>query len=144
MSIVRKSAEIAAPAHKIVATMLDVENHSTWMTEINRIEVLEIDGEGRPLRTRVHVAAMGQVATYEVLYTHHSPLSFEYHLSQGDVMTANDFTFAAEPIGERSSRVTLSQELSVRWPLPGFIVDQLTLKGVKDMLRSLAAQVQEA
>jgi len=144
VTVVRKSEKIDAPADKIMKIMLDVTDHPTWMKEITQIEVLESDGAGRPLQTKVHVSAMGQAATYEVRYQYNSPRSFEYHLVAGDIMTSNDFIFEVEPVADAISQVSLAQELTVKWPLPGFIVDQLTLKGVKDMLKQLAAKANSA
>lgn len=140
MTKVQRSAAIAAPPDVLVEIMLNVGDHHTWQREVERIDILESDELGRPLLTKVSVSAMGQKASYTVKYTYTSPTSFGYHLVEGDVMTSNDFTFAAEPDGPGSSVVTVSQALSVSWPLPGFMVDQLTLKGVKDMLKALPAK----
>ncbi|WP_040883689.1 SRPBCC family protein [Janibacter sp. HTCC2649] len=144
MTTVQRTAEIAATPAALIDIMLNVADHHTWQREIERIDLLETDAGGRPALAKVHVSAMGQKASYTVRYAYTSPTSFEYHLVEGDLMTSSDFTFSADPVGVDSSRVTVSQALTVSWPLPGFMVDQLTLKGVKDMLKALAARAEAA
>ncbi len=140
VTVVKKTAEIPAAPEKIITIMLDVADHPTWQKEVQKIEVLEFDDQGRPLLTRVHVSAMGQVASYTMRYTYLDENRFESHLVEGDVMTRNDFTFAATAAEGGGSHVELSQEIDLRWPLPGFMIDQLAMKGVKDMLKALTAK----
>jgi ribosome-associated toxin RatA of RatAB toxin-antitoxin module len=146
MSQVTRTATIAATPEVIRTIMLDVENHPSWQKEVQKIEVLETDGSSRPVRTRVTISAMGQSADYELLYTYDEADNFEYHLTVGEMMTKNDFTFAvsqsdADPA---TSSVAVVQELDLKWPLPGFMIDQLTLKGVKDMLKALTEKAEQA
>lgn len=142
MAVVTKSEEVDATPEQIMQIMLDVTDHPTWQKEIDKIEILEADDQGRPLKTKVSISAMGQTATSVVDYRYSSPTSFEYHMPEpGDVMTQNDFTFSVEPADGGKALVHLSQVLAVKWPLPEFIVDQLTLKGVKDMFKNLAKKV---
>lgn len=141
MTVVHRATTIAAPPADVVQIMLDVKSHASWQKEVQGIDVLEADDQGRPLRTEVRVSAMGQTATYQVAYTHHGDASFEYHLVEGDVMTQNDFTFVATP-SEAGAKVEVSQEIDIKWPLPGFMKDQLALKGVKDMLKALTQRAE--
>jgi hypothetical protein len=143
VTVVERITHIAAPPADVLGIMLDVTEHPSWQKEVQSVEVLAADDRGRPLSTRVTVAAMGQTATYSVAYTYGGGDSFAYHLIEGAVMTKNDFTFRATADGD-GSRVEVSQEIDIKWPLPGFMKDQLALKGVKDMLKALTAKAEAA
>jgi len=142
MATVTHSVSISAPPEKILGILLDVERHPSWQKEVDEVEVLERDEQGRPKRTRTVVRAVGQAAAYVVEYDHSSATGFEYHLVQGDVMTANDFVFSVEPGDGGVSRATLSQAIDIKWPLPGFMIEKLTAKGVRDMLDSLKVKAE--
>ena len=144
MTVITKSVSVAAVPEKILGIMLDVTDHPTWQKEVDQVEIIERDAQGRPMRTRTDVSAMGQKASYTVLYAYPAPDRFEYHLVEGDVMTKNDFTCAIVLGEDGESLVTVSQDLAIKWPLPGFIIQQLTLKGVKDMLAALKAEAEKA
>lgn len=143
MSTVTRSVTISAAPEKITAILLDVEDHPNWLKEVETIEVLERTSDGLPLRTRIHVLAMGQRAGYTVEYTHHDAGRFEYHLVEGDVMKKFDFDVSVVPERDGASTVTVNQALDIKWPLPGFMIDQLALKGVKDMLTSLKTKAEQ-
>jgi hypothetical protein len=144
MSVITKSVSISASQEKVLGILLDVEGHPSWQKEVQKVEALERDEQGRPRLTRTYVSAMGQRATYTVSYTYPGEGQFEYHLVAGDVMTKNDFSCTVVSLDPGSSEVTVSQGIDISWPLPGFMIDQLALKGVKDMLKNLKAIAEQA
>jgi ribosome-associated toxin RatA of RatAB toxin-antitoxin module len=146
VAVVKKSAQIAAAPEKVLAIMLDVTEHPKWQKEVESIDILEADDQGRPLRTKVNISAMGQNASYSLQYQYPTGTSFAYQLAEGEettVTTLNNFTFAANPSADGTS-IDVTQEIDLKWPLPGFMIDQLALKGVKDMIKNLTAQAESA
>ncbi|SHN15903.1 SRPBCC family protein [Cryptosporangium aurantiacum] len=144
MSSVTRSVSIEASPEVILDLLLKVEDHPSWQKEVEKIEILQADPQGRPVRTRTYVSAMGQKATYVVGYNYPRDGQFEYHLVEGDVMTKNDFICTVTAATGAACQVTVTQDLDIKWPLPGFMIDQIALKGVKDMLKSLAARAEQA
>ncbi len=141
--MITKSISVAAAPEKVMCIMLDVTDYPTWQKEVNLVEIIERDAQDRPLQTRTHVSAMGLKTSYVVRYAYPAPDRFEYHLVQGDVMRKNDFTFAvvADTAGE--SQVTVTQDIATKLPLPGFMIQQGAVKGVKDMLAGLKAKAEK-
>ncbi|MCW2784714.1 MAG: cyclase [Marmoricola sp.] len=144
MAVVKKSAEIAAVPAKVLAIMLDVTEHPKWQKEVDSIDILEADAQGRPLKTKVNISAMGQNASYSLQYEYPTETSFASQLLDGadtTVTTLNNFTFAATATATGTT-IEVTQEIDLKWPLPGFMIDQLALKGVKDMIKNLTAQAE--
>ena len=142
MSPISKSIEISAPREKVLGVVLDVERYPDWQREVQKITVEQQDEQGRPLTTKVDVKAMGQSGYYRVRYEYPDADTVSYHLTEGDMMTKNDATFAVADKGRGVTQLTVGMDLALKWPLPAMMVNQLIIKGVKDMLKSVKKQAE--
>ncbi|MGD9797426.1 MAG: SRPBCC family protein [Acidimicrobiia bacterium] len=112
---------IAASPERVYEVALDLERYPEWADDIKEVEVLERDGQGRPLLVRFRAAAMGHSARYALRYDHEGgPGRMAWTLEQGDIVRVLDgeYLFEADPTGTAVT-YRLSIELSV--PLPGFV-----------------------
>jgi hypothetical protein len=144
MGVISKSAVVSAPSEKILGILLDVESHPSWQKEVQKVEVLESDDQGRPKQTRVSISAMGQNGSYSVRYDYPEPGKFEYRLVEGDMMTKNNASFTLVSCDGGNTEVFIAMDMNVKWALPEFMIDQLTLKGVKDMLKGLKSKAEQS
>ncbi|MCW2722949.1 SRPBCC family protein [Pseudonocardia sp.] len=142
MSAISKSISVNAPEDQILGIILNVEDYPSWQKEVQKVEVLEKDDQGRPKQATMHVSAMGQAGYYTVEYSYPDG-NVEYHLLDGDMMTKNDASFTLAGNGG-TTEVTVAMDLAIKWALPEFMVNQLILKGVKDMLKSIKTKAEQA
>jgi ribosome-associated toxin RatA of RatAB toxin-antitoxin module len=143
MGEITKSVTVAAPSDRILEILLAVEDHPSWQKEVSDVEVLERDERGRPAKTKVHISAMGQTGWYVVQYSYPDSNRFEYKLVDGDMMTKNDAAYEVKPREDGASEVEISMAMDLKWSLPQFMIDQVTLKGVKDMLKNLKGKAEQ-
>ncbi len=143
MTAVSKSLAVSAPAETILAIVLDVEAYPEWQKEVQKAVIEERDDQGRPARATMSVSAMGQEASYTVVYDYPNDKTVQYHLVEGDTMTKNDATFAVSDGQDGASELTVEMDLALTWNLPEFMITQVTLKGVKDMLRGIKKQAEQ-
>lgn len=144
MSSISKSIDVSAPADKILGIVLNVETYPDWQREVVKVEVLEKDDQGRPSKVTMHVKAMGKNGFYTVQYRYPSDSVAEYRLTEGDMMTKHDASFSVVDKGDGQSELTVAMDLALVWNLPETMINQLILKGVKDMLKGIKSQAEQA
>ena len=142
MAIVSATIAVDCTPDVVFAIMLDIADYPSWQGGVERIEISDTDAEGRPVRTRWHVRAMGQRATHSVQYEYPAEGCLEYHLLDSEVLTKYDFACRVVGAGA-GSEVTVSQELGVKWPMPQAILDKNAKKGVNKLLEKLKAKAEE-
>jgi hypothetical protein len=130
---VRGSTFIGATPDSVLAIRLDVSGHPGWQSEVDDVDILDVDVSGRPLRTKVWINTLGRLGNYTVAYDYPSPTEVRYHLVEGDMMSRHDARFR---VMRKSGETELSVELdhALKWPLPGMLVGVLARKGVGDTL----------
>jgi uncharacterized membrane protein len=112
---------IAAPADRVYAVALDLERYPEWADDIKEVEILERDGEGRPVLARFRAAAMGHSARYVLRYDHAgAPGRMAWTLEQGDIVRLLDGEYVFEA-GDDGTGVTYHLAIELSVPLPGFV-----------------------
>ena len=127
----------AAPEH-VYAVAGDIERYPEWAGDIKEVEVVDRDGEGRPLRVRFRAAAMGHSARYLLRYDHaDAPRRLSWVLEEGDIVRRLDgeYVFEAGPAGGTDVTYHLVVEMAV--PLPGFVKRRAETKIVRTALEDL-------
>lgn len=115
---------IAAPLERVVAIAEDVERYPEWARDVKSVEVLERDGEGRPLRVAFRAGAMGHSAHYVLRYSYDDdPARIAWVLESGDVVRRLDGEYVFEPVegDEGATAVTYHLVVELAVPLPGFV-----------------------
>ncbi|RZQ61020.1 SRPBCC family protein [Amycolatopsis suaedae] len=143
MGVVTGSIVVNARAATVLDILLNLEAYPTWQGGIDRIDVKEVDDQGRPTLTQWHVRAMGHRATHAVRYEYPEREAFEYHLVESEVLTKYDFSCAVTTNDDGTSEVTLSQELGIKWKMPERILDKHAKKGINSMLTALKEKVDQ-
>jgi ribosome-associated toxin RatA of RatAB toxin-antitoxin module len=128
---------IAAPAEAVYAVALDIERYPEWADDVKEAEVVERDGQGRPVLARFRAAAMGHSARYVLRYDHaDAPRRLAWKLEQGDIVRILDGDYVFDAVdGGTAVTYNLAVELAV--PLPGFIKRRAETKIVTTALVDL-------
>lgn len=79
-----REIELAAPLERVLSALLDVEGYPAWQSDVKRAEVLERDGQGRPLLAEVVQDAKVREVGVRVRYEHEEQ-GFSWRSESGDV-----------------------------------------------------------
>lgn len=117
----RESIHIEASPERVYGVAIDFDRYPDWATDVKHVEVLDRDGEGRGIRVRYEVAALGKTIGYVLAYQYDdAPDGFAWCLEKADHLRRLDgsYTFDAEGGG---TRVGYELTVDVALPLPGFM-----------------------
>jgi ribosome-associated toxin RatA of RatAB toxin-antitoxin module len=137
-STITKTAVVEAPPDKVSAVILDVEAYPHWQREMKTVTVLTKDDTGRPLTAKFAVSAMGQAAGYTLAFSYPAPNVIVTHLTEGDMMTKQDQTYTLTDIGGKTE-IEYALDISIKWPVPDFMLNAIINKGVKTNLSGIKA-----
>lgn len=133
---------IAAPPERVYAVAADLESYCEWVSDLKSVEILDRDGDGRPLLVRFRAAAMGQSTSYTLRYDWTAaPHGISWVLEQGDIMRKLDGEYRFEP-GEGGTDVTYHLEVDLKVPLVGFIKRRAESRILHTALRELKARAE--
>jgi ribosome-associated toxin RatA of RatAB toxin-antitoxin module len=137
-----RSVDVPAEPGRVLAVVLDLAEYPQWQKDIRNVEVLTSDERGRPQRATMSIAAMGFRGHYTVDYSYPSDTTVEYHLVESDMMSRNDARFDAVAGTDGTTRLTVTMDLALVWPMPRPVVDRLVKRGVENALAAIAARAQ--
>jgi uncharacterized membrane protein len=128
---IRESREVVieAPVDEILAVMLDLEALPQWSSAHRSSEVLERDGQGRPLRSRATVATVGITDVQEIALTYHDD-GYGWTLVSSTYQRSQDARYRLTPDGDRT-RVSFEVTVDPVVPMPGFLLRRAA-RGVLD------------
>lgn len=125
----RETVIEASPA-EIMDVLFDLESLTEWSSAHQKVEILDRDEEGRPLRSRQVVKIVGisdeQVLDYAV---HDDGVSWT--LVSSKQQRAQQGRYTLVPDGD-ATRVTFELTVDPTVPLPGFVVK----KGAKGLMET--------
>lgn len=133
---VSKSGVVKAPADRVLAAITNVADYANWQKEIDAVEVVKEDGEGRPLLAKFTVNAMGMQAHYSTVFEY-GPGKIDWELEEGDLMTTNTAHFVVTDNDDGTSKLDVEMLLDIKYKLPDFMISQMITKGVNDYLRGV-------
>lgn len=139
-----ETMEIAAPAERILAVLLDFDAYPTWARDLKGVTVEARDGDGRGTEVTFRAAAMGRSTSYTLRYDHDDdPPRLSWALVRGDIMRRLDGSYRLEPGGAQGrTLVTYHLAVDLIVPLPGFVKRRAEQKIVHTALRELRARVE--
>jgi ribosome-associated toxin RatA of RatAB toxin-antitoxin module len=134
---------IAAAPEKVYEVALDVEHYPAWAEDVKEVEVLERDGQGRPLLARFRAAAMGHSARYVLRYDHaKAPQAMAWTLEQGDILRVLDGEYRFDA-ADGGTDVTYHLEIELSVPLPGFVKRRAESKIMRTALDDLKDRAEQ-
>jgi ribosome-associated toxin RatA of RatAB toxin-antitoxin module len=104
------SIEVAAAPEDCYALVVQLDRYPEWQSQVRSAEVLERDGEGRPVVVETVSDARVRELTYRLRYTHEPPRRMSWEYVEGDVKDLNgEYRFEALDGGR--TRVTFRLEV---------------------------------
>jgi uncharacterized membrane protein len=132
-----RSVEIEAPLERCYEIAADIENAADWQGSLRDVEVLERDGERRPLLVETESDAKVKTVKAILRFSYEPPTAIRWEQEKGDVKSlTGSWTF--EDLGSGRTRATYGLEAD-----PGRMLGML-LRGpaesaVRDFLLGNAA-----
>jgi ribosome-associated toxin RatA of RatAB toxin-antitoxin module len=136
------STEVRATPAEVMAVVADFEAYPEWVANLQEVEVLARDRRGRGTRVAFRLRTpMGEQA-----YT----LAYRYQPQDAGVSwtyvegTLEDLagSYALEPAGDATTRVTYRLEVALGMPLPGLVKRQAARQVVRSALADLKRRVE--
>lgn len=136
---------IDAPSFKVLSVIADLASYPDWSQGISSVEILEAGEDSRPLRARFRIESGPIRDTYELAYSWRGDYGVSWQLTQGEVVTAMDGSYALTPTGD-STAVQYRLAVDVKIPMLGVIkrkaeqiIIDTALQGLKERVESGAA-----
>src|SRR3954468_3796936 len=138
--------EVNASPEDCYALVVDLDRYPEWQSQVRSAEVLERDGEGRPVVVETVSDARVRVIKYRLRYEHEPPHRMSWTYIDGDVKDLNG-EYLFEPAGDGSTNVPCRRAgrpgrrlgLLLRGPLADKVRDYVlntTLEELKATLES--------
>ncbi|SHK86302.1 Ribosome association toxin PasT (RatA) of the RatAB toxin-antitoxin module [Pseudonocardia thermophila] len=139
---------IDAPPEQVMAVIADFPAYPTWAEQINGVEIVSEDGEGRAERVRFTMDAGPIKDTYTLDYTWAPDgMSVRWTLVKGQIQRAQDGSYVLEEVEEGDGvRTDVTYTLSVDLAIPMIgmlrrkaekVIIDTALKGLKRRVESL-------
>jgi uncharacterized membrane protein len=117
----RESIHIDAPPERCYAVAVDFDRYPEWATDVKAVQVLDRDAEGRGIRVRYKISALGQTIGYTLAYDFaDAPGGFSWTLEKAQYLRRLDGAYRFEPDGG-GTRVGYDLTVDISAPLPGFM-----------------------
>ncbi|MEZ0352551.1 SRPBCC family protein [Mycobacterium sp. pR1184] len=120
---------IEATPDEIMDVLFDIESLPEWSSAHQKVEVLERDDQGHPIRSRQVVKIVGISEEQELAYTVHDD-GVSWTLVSAKQQRAQDARYTLTPDGD-STRVRFELTVDLTVPVPGFLIKKGT-KGLMD------------
>jgi uncharacterized membrane protein len=143
----KEQIRIDAPVARCFETLTDFGAYPEWAGDLKEVDVVERDGEGRPVVVEFRAAAMGRSTTYQLRYDYDgSPNRLGWELVTGDLPRELDGAYVLTPADDDPEATEVCYELAVDlvYPIPGFVKRRAEAKIIKTALIELKARVEGA
>lgn len=138
---VRESRTIAASSEAIMAAIVAVDDYPRWQKDVQSVEVLERDGEGRPSRARFVVDARLFTATYVLDYQYGTD-SVTWTLVDSDQLRRLNGAYHVDDRGDGTCQVAYDLEVDPVISVPRFMRRAAAEKIVRGALDNLRDRVE--
>ena len=125
------TAEIAAPIERCYEIAADVDTIAEWQNGVQQVNVLERDGEGRPLLVEIVNDAKVSTIKTRVRFDYDPPNGLAWHQEKGDLKSLVG-SWSFESNGSGTTRATYSLDGD-----PGRMLGMLVRGPVEEKLRDL-------
>jgi ribosome-associated toxin RatA of RatAB toxin-antitoxin module len=120
---------IEASPEEIIDVIADLEAAPEWSPPHQSVEILEVDGDGRPTKVKMKVKAAGITDEQVLAYTW-GDNEVSWSLISSGQQRSQDASYTLIPDGERT-KVKFELSVDPVVPLPGFVLKR-AIKGTVD------------
>lgn len=139
-----RMVEIDAPIERVYAIAADIENATDWQGSLKDVEVLERDGDRRPVLVETKSDAKVKTVTSRLRFSYEEPTGIAWVQEKGDTKSLTG-SWAFEDLGDGRTRATYALDadpgrmlgMLIRGPIEGQVRDFL-LGGAAEGLKQHA------
>jgi ribosome-associated toxin RatA of RatAB toxin-antitoxin module len=136
---------IEAPVADVVAVVSDLTKYPEWSTSIKRVEVLESDSEGRPVKVTMMVDAGPMRDSVTLQYDWSlAPAQLSWTLLEAEMLTAMEGTYTISEAEEDSTEVSYRLAVDVAMPMLAMLKRKAEKAVVDVSLKELKKRVEQA
>ena len=136
---------IEATVSDVVAVVSDLTKYPEWSTSIKRVEVLESDSEGRPVKVTMMVDAGPMRDSVTLQYDWSlAPAQLSWTLIEAEMLTAMDGTYTISEADEDSTEVSYRLAVDVAMPMLAMLKRKAEKAVVDVSLKELKKRVEQA
>ena len=132
---------IAASPAEILDAIINVDVYPEWQRDVQSVEVLDRDAQGRPARARFVVDARLFTATYTLDYTYTDD-AVRWELVSSDQLRELDGGYTVTDGGDGTSTVTYELRVDPAISVPRFMRRAAAEKIVRSALDNLRQRVE--
>lgn len=136
---------IEATVADVVEVVSDLTKYPEWSTSIKRVEVLESDSEGRPVKVIMMVDAGPMRDSVTLQYDWSlAPAQLSWTLLEAEMLTAMDGTYTISEADEDSTDVSYRLAVDVAMPMLAMLKRKAEKAVVDVSLKELKKRVEQA
>ena len=143
--VTESTIRIEAPVADVVAVVSDLTKYPEWSTSIRRVEVLESDSEGRPVKVTMMVDAgpMRDSVTLQYDWSM-APAQLSWTLIDAQMLTAMDGIYIITEADEDSTEVSYRLAVDVAMPMLAMLKRKAEKAVVDVSLKELKKRVEQS
>lgn len=130
---------IEATPDEIMKVLCDLESLSEWASTYREVEILERDGQGRPLKSRQVMQISGATDEQVLEYIVHDD-GISWSLVSSPLQRAQNARYTMTSRGE-STRVRFELTFDLTVPVPGFMLKQAAKGWIDEATEGLRKRV---
>jgi ribosome-associated toxin RatA of RatAB toxin-antitoxin module len=136
------STEVHATPAEVMAVVADFEAYPEWVGNLEQVEVLAHDRRGRGTRVAFRLGTPWGEQAYTLAYRYQprdAGMTWTYVEGSLEDLAGS---YALEPAGDGTTRVTYQLEVALGMPIPGFLMRQAAKQIVRSALSDLKRRVE--
>jgi ribosome-associated toxin RatA of RatAB toxin-antitoxin module len=136
------TTEVFASPAEVMAVVADFDAYPEWVGNLEEVEVLARDRRGRGSRVAFRLATPWGAQAYTLAYRYQAKdagVSWTYVEGTLEDLAGS---YALEPAGDGTTRVTYRLEVDLGMPLPGLVRRQAAKQIVRSALGDLKRRVE--
>jgi uncharacterized membrane protein len=138
-----RSTEASAPPERVFAVAADLAAYPEWATGVSAVEVLEVDGAGRPQRARFEVDGYIKKISYELHYEYDEPRRMSWNAVPGPDIKDMEGYYEFNLREEGGTEIVYALRVEPAFVVPGFLRRQAEKQIVQAALRGLRRRAEE-
>lgn len=138
---VKERIIVRSPLDRVYDVISDFAAYPEWQDEINDVEILETDGQGRGKRVRFAIDAKVIRANFVLVYSY-ADVAMRWHLVEGDQLRRNDGVYELSDRGDGTTEVLYELEIEPSVALPGIIKRRIAKRIVDSALKGMKGRVE--
>jgi ribosome-associated toxin RatA of RatAB toxin-antitoxin module len=139
---VTKSIIVNSSPEKVREVILDVENYPAWQKEMQQVVILGEDDKARPETVKFDISAMGQKASYTLVFSYPDENTIQTRLTDGDMITKQDQLYRLNAAAGGGTELDYTLDIMIKWQVPEFMINAIINKGIKGNLGGIKEQAE--